>query len=55
MKEAAELRDPTEHYHAQPLEVSSQQDTNVQQGWEQLQEFLTIYTRPFSLCTHLTD
>lgn len=22
MKEAAELRDPTEHYHAQPLEVS---------------------------------
>lgn len=23
MKEAAELRDPTEHYHAQPLEVSS--------------------------------
>lgn len=21
MKEAAELRDPTEHYHAQPLEV----------------------------------
>lgn len=28
MKEAAELRDPTEHYHAQPLEVSSQ-DTTV--------------------------
>lgn len=23
MKEAAELRDPTEHYHAQPLDVSS--------------------------------
>jgi len=21
MKEAAELRDPTQHYHAQPLEV----------------------------------
>lgn len=25
MKEAAELRDPTEHYHAQPLEVSLEQ------------------------------
>lgn len=22
MKEAAELKDPTDHYHAQPLEVS---------------------------------
>lgn len=29
MKEAAELRDPTEHYHAQPLEVSFPQDTTV--------------------------
>lgn len=29
MKEAAELRDPTEHYHAQPLEVSSPQDIAV--------------------------
>lgn len=29
MKEAAELRDPTEHYHAQPLEVSSPQDTTM--------------------------
>lgn len=26
MKEAAELRDPTEHYHAQPLDVSSSHD-----------------------------
>lgn len=31
MKEAAELRDPTEHYHAQPLEVSSPHTTTVLQ------------------------
>lgn len=27
MKEAAELRDPTDHYHAQPLEVSHTWDS----------------------------
>lgn len=29
MKEAAELRDPTEHYHAQPLEVSRERERGV--------------------------
>ena len=51
MKEAAELKDPTDHYHAQPLEVSlplsssGSQDYSIRTALElfPLLEYLMMY------------